>query len=71
MKVYELLSRLEKAAAGADVVVGMHSTLNANIECVAIDDETVTITGGDAQLIDENGNESGLLSYHSQVEEDE
>lgn len=75
MKVYELIAKLQKAKAGADVVVGMHSTLNAACEHVQIefddDDDCgqVIITGGDAELIDENGNETGLLSYHASVDE--
>lgn len=67
MKVYQLMSLLEKFPAGAEVVVGMCSTLNAEIENVdpCSDGSThgqVVITGGDAELISEDGDSMGFLS---------
>lgn len=67
MKVYELLAKLQKAPAGAEVLVGMHATLNADLLEIDIqpdDDECgqVVLTGGDAQLITDAGDEKGLLS---------
>lgn len=67
MKVYELISKLQKAPAGADVVVGMCSTLNADLESLDIqaDDDgcgQVVLTGGDAQLISDGGDQKGYLS---------
>ncbi len=67
MKVYELIAKLQKAPAGAEVVVGMTSTLNADLQYVSIDDNgdecgQVILTGGDAQLISDGGDEMGYLS---------
>ena len=67
MKVYELISKLQKAPAGAEVVVGMTATLNASLEDVGIElrDEEygqIILTGGDAQVISDDGDELGYLS---------
>lgn len=67
MKVYQLMSLLEQFPAGAEVVVGMCATLNAEIENVDRCDDgspqgQVVITGGDAELISEDGETVGLLS---------
>lgn len=67
MKVYELIAKLQKAPAGAEVVVGMTATLNADLEHVNIEDNgeecgQMILTGGDAQLISDNGDEMGYLS---------
>ena len=74
MKVYELIDKLMKAPAGSEVVVGMHSTLNTSVERVTNNTHgsVLVITGGDAQLIDTDDDECGLLSWHAdRTEEDE
>lgn len=68
MKVYQLMNLLEKAPAGMDVVVGLAHTLNA--EVVGHEqDEVFILTGGDAELIDDDGNSKGYLSQWAEPEE--
>lgn len=67
MKVYQLMSLLETFPAGAEVVVAMCSTLNAELVTVDHCDDglpkgQVVITGGDAELISEDGDTVGFLS---------
>lgn len=58
MKVWELIAELSKSKAGAEVVVRLQQTNGTEIICTdIIDDETFEICGGDAQLVDEDGNE--------------
>ena len=73
MQVWELMAKLSQARANTDVMVGLHGTLNSEQLCVHVSDDgsDVTITGGDVQLIDDNGNECGLLSELSAVDEDD
>jgi hypothetical protein len=61
---------LEKAPAGAEVVVNMSTTLNATVESVETSDGELVITGGDAEVIDTNGDSMGWLSEISNVEEE-
>lgn len=70
MKVYQLMTILEKAPAGAEVVVNMSTTLNATVESVETSDGELVITGGDAEVIDTNGDSMGWLSEISNVEEE-
>lgn len=67
MKVYQLMSLLEKFPAGAEVVIGMHATLNTEIENIECCDDgspsgQVVITGGDAELVGDEGVSVGFLS---------
>ena len=67
MKVYQLMSLLEKFPAGAEVVVGMRSTQNSELKNVDRCDDgsphgQVVITGGDAEVINEDGDTVGFLS---------
>jgi hypothetical protein len=73
MKVYELIEALLKAPAGADVGVCMMNTLNSDVESVDTDsnDTYVFIHAGDAQVIDDNGDDMGLLSELGSVVEEE
>ena len=73
MQVWELMAMLAEARANTVVNVGLHSTLNSADLFVHVSDDgcDVTITGGDVQVIDENGNECGLLSEFSEVEDEE
>ena len=73
MQVWELMSKLSEARANTEVNVGLHATLNSEtlFVCVSEDGTEVTITGGDVQLIDNDGNEAGLLSELAKVDEDE
>lgn len=69
MKVYQLMTLLEKAPAGAEVLVQMSGTLNASVECANIEgDEQFVITGGDAEVIDSNGETIGWLSGLTEAE---
>jgi hypothetical protein len=71
MKVYQLMTLLEKAPAGAEVLVGMTGTLNAEVEGAEIDGEQVILTGGDAEVIDSNGDPIGWLSTLTEAAETE
>jgi len=73
MQVWELMAELSQARANTNVMIGLHGTLNSEQLYVHIsqDGAEVTITGGDVQLIDDNGNECGLLSELSAVDEDD
>ena len=79
MKVYELMNELQKAPAGAEVVVGMCATLNAGIVSVDTASESpsdgrfgqVIITGGDAEVINEEGDSLGNLSDLASAEDEE
>jgi len=71
MKVYQLMILLEKAPAGAEVVVNMTATLNAPVEYASTDDGEFIITGGDAEVIDPNGDSIGWLSGLAEACEDE
>jgi hypothetical protein len=72
MKVFQLMTLLESAKAGADVVVGSEYTFNAHITSVEISkDGTVQLTSCDTALIDKKGNPLGLLSKLSKYEPEE
>lgn len=63
MKVWELIAELSKVRSGAEVVVSMHGTNNSEVIGTSYaDDDTFEITGGDAQLVDDDGNECQWLS---------
>ena len=72
MKVWELMAKLSVAKANAEVLVQMESTENSRIVHVSDADcaNVVSITGGDAQLLDNEGNEAGLLSELAVVDEE-
>lgn len=73
MKVYELINELSKCPAGDEVYVSMTATATSELECVDKDAmaESVLLGGGDAQLIDEDGEELGLLSEMASGESEE
>ena len=69
MKVFELMQELAKAPAGADVYMNMESTLNTNLQSFGFDADGVYLTGGDPEVLDENGNTCGKLSEFMATEE--
>ena len=71
MKVYQLMTILEKAPAGAEVVVNMTATLNAGVESADIDGDQFLISAGDAEVIDTNGDPIGWLSTLAEADETE
>ena len=62
MKVFELMSLLQGARAGADVIIGSPYTANTHIASVEVAGEVVQITSSDTVLFGPKGNELGLLS---------
>ena len=56
------MTLLEKAPAGAEVVVNGYNTLNSKVEAFENGIDEVVISGGDAEVIDDNGETLGLLS---------
>lgn len=67
MKVYQLMNLLEKIPAGADATVSMTGTLAADVVDTEFNDGCFQIMGGDAQVIDDGGDEIGTLSELSRV----
>ena len=66
------MTLLEKFPAGCEVRVTMTATMDAPLENVdLIGDNAVWLTGGDAPVVDENGEEIGWLSTLAEVAEDE
>jgi len=62
MTVYELINELEKLPAGAEVGVSLLATYDVGIEEIESDYEamTVTLRGGDAGVILDNGKSAPL-----------
>ena len=71
MKVYEMMNILSEAPSGAEVAVELCSTMRSEVVNMFLDDETFVISGGDAEVIDSEGDSMGYLSGISDVESEE
>lgn len=71
MMNYELMKELAKLPAGAPVYVQLPRTMNAGIEDVVGDDESIIINCGDVEVVDANGDSLGNISELTAVEEED
>ena len=63
MKVYELVERLMKLPSGMDVLVSVGDVACTKADGFeVIDDSQCHIWAGEAQVIDENGDECGTIA---------
>lgn len=70
MKVWELMQELSKAPAGADVKVDLTATMQADCDGTFRSEDLFLIQGGDAEVIDSNGDSMGWLSSISEASDD-
>lgn len=69
MKVWELIAKLSAYSAGAEIRVSMCNTLNGNVENVIFNGDEVKVSGGDAEVVNSEGETIGRLSDLAEYEE--
>lgn len=69
MKAYELITKLMLVPAGTEILVNMAATLNSPVEAANVDGEYFLITGGDAEVVDAEGEPIGYLSELARAEQ--